>query len=289
MSFEDKTIKLGVVSEYARLVQRVFRETVDATVVVDGIVGNGTMSAVDALARLIGADPKAGYSSEVCKMVDCYIETRFVSEDDYRKIAKSLDCPYNHLRAVCEVESNGSAFLPDGRAVILFERHKFRQQLLVAAKNADAFKAISRDAGVTATSVEDLVAKVSAKYPNICNSVRGGYLGGAKEYDRLGDAAEIHIETGYWSASYGAFQIMGFNHKLAGYNSATEMMLDFNRSEAAQLNGLVRFIKAQPAMLKALREGKWADFARLYNGASFAENKYDIKLDASAKRWAKYN
>lgn len=287
MSFEDKTIKPGVVSEYARLVQRVFRETIDASVVVDGIVGNGTMKAVEAFARLMGADPKEGYSAEVCKMVDCYIESRFVSEDDYRSIAKYLGCPYNHLRAVCEVESNGSAFLPDGRAVILFERHKFRQQLLVAAKNIDAFAAISRDAGVTATSVEDLVVKVSAKYPNICSATRGGYVGGAKEYDRLGDAAKIHIESAYWSASYGAFQIMGFNHKLAGYDSATEMMLAFNRSEALQLNGLVRFIMAQPSMLKALKLGNWADFARLYNGSDFAVNRYDSKLAASAARWGK--
>lgn len=289
MSFENKTIAPGVTSEYARMVQRVFRETVDTAIVVDGVIGSATMGAMRSFAKFIGEDPKLGYTENMCKLVDQYIDKRFAKEETYRAIAAKLGCPYNHLRAVCEVESNGSAFLPDGSAVILFERHKFYQKLREVVADPTTLKAVARDADVTATTVDQLMNAVSAKYPNICSTTRGGYLGGVAEYKRLGQATAIHIEAGYWSASYGAFQIMGFNCKLAGYKTATDMMLDFNRSEEAQLNGLMKFIEAQPAMHKALKEGDWATFARLYNGVDFQANRYDSKLAASAARWKKYN
>lgn len=287
MSVENKTIALGVTSEYARLVQRTFRETVDTSLAVDGAVGKLTMDAVCKFASLVGCDPKAGYTPEVATHVDRYIDTRFAKEETYRKLAERLKAPYHHIRAVCEVESNGSAFLPDGRAVILFERHKFRQQLMAVVAMPAGFTAVSNTTGLKATSPADLIAKVEAKYPDICNINRGGYTGGASEYNRLNKAVGIHMEAAYASASYGAFQIMGFNSKLAGYPSATAMMLAFNKGEGEQLEGLAKFILAQPAMLAALQKGDWATFARLYNGVDFQANRYDSKLANSAARWKK--
>ena len=289
MSFENKTIALGKSSEYARLVQRVLRETITPGLVVDGVVGKLTMDAVCDFATLVGCDPKAGYSRDVAAHVDRYIDVRFAKEETYRKLAERLKAPYHHVRAVCEVESNGSAFLPDGRAVILFERHKFKQQLTAAVAKPAEFTIVNNATGLKATSAADLVAKVSAKFPDICNSVRGGYTGGVSEYTRLNKASTIHIESAYASASYGAFQIMGFNYKLAGHKSATDMMLAFNKGEGEQLEGLARFILAQPTMLAALQKGDWAKFAEMYNGSAFAENRYDSKLAASAARWKKYS
>ncbi len=287
MSVENKTIVVGVKSEYARLVQRVLRETVDVNLAVDGAVGKGTMDAICSLATMMDCDPSQGYSAELASFTDKYIESRFASDDTYRQLAKRLDSPYNHLRAVCEVESSGAAFFPDGKAVILFERHKFKQQLANLFVNKAGFDLVNHTTKLEASGPADLLEKISNKYPDICNSVRGGYVGGSAEYNRLNKAACIHIESAYASASYGAFQIMGFNHKLAGYNSATNMMLAFNKGESEQLEGLAKFILAQPAMLKALREGDWATFARLYNGSSYAVNAYDVKLKAAATRWGK--
>lgn len=286
MSIQNQTIEVGVKSEYARLVQRVLRETVDVGLAVDGSVGKGTMSAVCAFAELMNCDPKQGYTPQLASYANKYMQARFASEQTYREIAKRLGCEYHHLRAVCEVESNGSAFLPDGRAVILFERHKFRQQLLLQLSNPSQFDLLNKATDFKAKTAAELVDKLSLKHPDICNSVRGGYLGGSAEYVRLEKAANIHIEAGYASASYGAFQIMGFNHKLAGYTSATAMMLAFNKGEAEQLEGLAKFILAQPTMLKALREGDWTTFACLYNGADFTANSYHIKLARSAYRWS---
>ncbi|MBV5553030.1 N-acetylmuramidase family protein, partial [Pseudomonas aeruginosa] len=38
------------------------------------------------------------------------------------------------------------------------------------------------------------------------------------------------------------------------------------------------FIDTDPALHKALKARKWADFARLYNGPDYKRNLYDTKL-----------
>ncbi|MEG6992119.1 N-acetylmuramidase domain-containing protein, partial [Pseudomonas aeruginosa] len=46
----------------------------------------------------------------------------------------------------------------------------------------------------------------------------------------------------------------------------------------------VRFIEADPALLKALKGRKWAEFARRYNGPAYARNLYDVKLERAYAR-----
>ncbi len=280
-------IRPGVNSEYARLVQRALRETVSPSLVVDGVVGNATMGAVREFASLMGIDPSGGYSSEVREHIDNYINQRFSKEQTYAAAAKVLEVPYHHLRAVCEVESRGSAFLPDGRCVILFERHQFRKRLIEAIKNTNVYEAVKRDTAFTGEGQAQLIDFISNKYPNICNAKSGGYLGGVSEHNRLRKAVSIQMETAYASASYGSFQIMGFNHKVCGYNSPLDMMLDFSKSEDKQIIGLVKFIMANKTMHQALRVGQWDVFAREYNGPAYAINNYDVKLAQSANRWKK--
>ncbi|MEY8111095.1 N-acetylmuramidase domain-containing protein, partial [Burkholderia cenocepacia] len=48
---------------------------------------------------------------------------------DLERAARTLDVPLACIRAVNEVESRGAGFLPDGRPVILFERHVFWKRL----------------------------------------------------------------------------------------------------------------------------------------------------------------
>ncbi|MBZ2397801.1 N-acetylmuramidase family protein, partial [Erwinia amylovora] len=75
---------------------------------------------------------------------------------DLQRAAGTLGVPLAAVRAVNEDESRGSGFLPDGRPVILFERHVMYRQLREADQDADA---------------------LAARYPNIVNPSRGGYVG----------------------------------------------------------------------------------------------------------------
>ncbi|MNI97134.1 hypothetical protein D3C73_1557180 [compost metagenome] len=48
----------------------------------------------------------------------------------------------------------------------------------------------------------------------------------------------------------------------------------------------MRFLEADPALLKALKAKKWAAFAKGYNGPDYQRNLYDIKLERAYKRHA---
>ena len=90
------------------------------------------------------------------------------------------------------------------------------------------------------------------------------------------------------SASYGLFQIMGFNHALCGVDTVDAYYVAMHDSEAEQLRALVEFLrhKDNAAMHKALRAKDWAGFAKLYNGKNYQINDYDTKLSAAYRRYA---
>ena len=159
------------------------------------------------------------------------------------------------LVAVGTVETRGFGYLRDRRPLILFERHIFSRE----------------------TS-----GRFDASNPDISNPKPGGYgASGAPQYDRLARAIALDREAALRSASWGLGQIMGFNAQVAGFADAEEMVAEMVQHENAQLLAMANFINSQPRAVLALRNHDWAGFARIYNGPSYAENKYDIKLDAA--------
>ena len=105
-------------------------------------------------------------------------------------------------------------------------------------------------------------------------------------YPRLEAAMRINEEAALRSASWGLGQIMGFNHKLAGYNSAKEMVEDFLDDEEKHLNAAVTFIISS-GLDDELREHDWHGFARGYNGSGYKKNGYHTKLAAAYSKWSK--
>lgn len=190
---------------------------------------------------------------------------RHLTEDDLVKAADTLGVRVAAIRAVNEVESRGEGFLPDGRPVILFERHVFYKRLKARGFDADA---------------------LAAKYPNIVSPTPGGYMGKAAEYTRLAIAERIDADAAHESASWGAFQIMGYHWKALEYSSVADFVARMQRSEGDHLDAFVRFIAADTALLSALKGRKWAAFAKGYNGPDYARNLYDVKLARAYDRYA---
>lgn len=187
-----------------------------------------------------------------------------LTEADKQAAAKRLGVKLSALKAVCDVESRGTGFLSDGNAVILFERHVMYRQLKKNGIDADSFAECQ---------------------PDIVNRFAGGYLGGLREWPRLNDACLIHRPSALESASWGLFQLMGFHWELLGYPSVESFVTDMQSSEGRQLNAFCTFIMKNPQRHKALQGLRFAEFARLYNGADYQKNKYDLKL---ATAFAKY-
>lgn len=185
---------------------------------------------------------------------------------DYQKAADDLGVPLASVLAVTEVESRGSGFLANGHPVILFERH------IMFRRVRDKFG-------------QRKAEQLSAQYPDVISASAGGYGTTASQPGRLDRAAAlIDRDAALESASWGLFQIMGFHWKALGYARLQDFINAMYRSEAAQLDAFVRFIKINPALHKALKARDWAAFAKGYNGPGYAANKYDTKLASAFVR-----
>ncbi|AIO49626.1 N-acetylmuramidase domain-containing protein [Burkholderia cenocepacia] len=184
---------------------------------------------------------------------------------DLERAARTLDVPLACIRAVNEVESRGAGFLPDGRPVILFERHVFWKRL--QARGIDP-------------------APFAARQPDIVSRTRGGYRGSAAEYVRLATAESIDAGAAWESASWGAFQVMGYHWERLGYAGIDAFVACMEDGEAQHLDAFVRYIAADDTLRRALGARQWAAFARAYNGPDYAANLYDVKLARAFDRYA---
>ena len=202
---------------------------------------------------------------------------KYLSEKDLLTFAKNFDLPLPAVKAVNEVESRGKGFLLVGKPRILFEGHVFWRELKKRNINPSAM--------VNPENEDILFESWTRKF----------YQGGAKEYDRLEKAASISEdplvkEAAYCSASWGAFQIMGFHYKNLGYESIFQFVDLLNTHEREHLNAFGKFIStsyfSKRKLIDWLREKQWDKFANGYNGSGYAQNKYDIKLQKAYEKYS---
>lgn len=265
MTTLDNVLRQGDHGAAVRSLQTALN-TFDSTITADGWFGPATTRAVMEVQQHFGlvVDGIAGAKTQQALASGARAPGHLTAAD-LAAAADKLGVELAVVRAVNEVESRGCGFLPDGRPVILYERHIMYREVGAAGLDAPA---------------------LAQRFPNLVNSKRGGYVGGAGEHKRLSDASLIHRQCALASASWGAFQIMAYHWQRLGYESV-EAFADLMRTgEAAQLDAFVRFVLAEPALLKAMKSKKWATVAELYNGKDFAANLYDVKLD---RAYDKYN
>lgn len=231
----------------------------------DGWFGDKTEAAVREYQRRVGlvADGIAGPKTIAALQLGLK-PSLLLSQADIEAAAASLGVQVAALMAVNEVESRGEGFL-HGNPIVLFERHVMHRRLADAGQDA---------------------AALAVRYPDLVSLKRGGYRGGSQEWYRLNLARQIDPAIASESASWGAFQIMGYHWRVLDYASIDEFVAAMSRNEAAQLDAFVRFILADERLHKALKARKWADFAKGYNGPAYKENMYDTKLQRAYERHA---
>ncbi len=187
-----------------------------------------------------------------------------ISEQKFKDCAAFIGCSVAAIKAVSEVESGGAGFLPTGEPTILFEPHIFWKQLRLAGIDPNA-----------------LLAK-HPEYSDILYPVWGSKPYGkvSAQHARLTRASAINREVALKSASWGKFQIMGFNYKACGADTMQEFINAVYKGEDQQLALFANYIKSSH-LDDELKNLDWAGFARGYNGASYAKNRYDKKLAAA--------
>lgn len=189
-------------------------------------------------------------------------------DEDFTQVAELLGCEPAALKAVQQVETGGrGGFFSPGRPAILFKGHIFWTQLKKRGSNPEDY----------------VKGNENILYPKW---EKGHYKGGIGEYDRLEQARKINREAADASASWGMFQIMGFNYAACGEESIESFVRSMCESEFKQLLLTANFIKKNSQMLQALQARDWAVFAKCYNGPAYAQNRYDVKLEAAYQKYS---
>lgn len=256
--------KLG----YKVLVSNYFGTDIDAAVkdfqlknnlVVDGVVGLKTWM------KLIEKEKQPLESNG-----------KLLSEKDLIDFAGLYGLELAAVKSVNQIESSGKGFLAFGKPRILFEGHVFWNELKKRNIQPNSF--------LNSLTQDVLYEKWTKKY----------YRGGEGEYERMEKAASISAsplakEAAYCSASWGAFQIMGYNYKNLGYNTIDNWVSAMNDHEREHLAAFGKFISMKSIsgkkLINWLQEKNWAKFAEGYNGSGYKENKYDEKLKAAYNKY----
>ncbi|MFN8366722.1 MAG: N-acetylmuramidase family protein [Candidatus Kapaibacterium sp.] len=180
-----------------------------------------------------------------------------LTDQDFQDAANMLGCNVAAIKAVSEVESRQKGFYDNGEPVILFERHIFSKY------------------------TNHMFDKTN---PDISNPKPGGYGPSSAQHARLQEAVKLNRNAALMSASWGKFQIMGFNFALAGFTSLQEFINAMYTSERDHLMAFVQYVK-HCSLDDELRNKQWAEFAKRYNGVDYKKNNYDTKLAAAYTKY----
>lgn len=175
-----------------------------------------------------------------------------VTQADVSRAAAALATTPAHIRTVRDVEAAGAGFA-NGLPKILFEGHIFSK--LTGGRFDRTNPAIS--------------------YPKWDKSKYPGTQQG--RYDQLLTAVGLDVDAAFSAASYGAFQILGANYRVCGFATPFDFVMAQADTEGAQLISFINFIRGNK-LDDALRNARWAEFARGYNGSAYKANQYDVKL-----------
>lgn len=187
-------------------------------------------------------------------------------EPDFNAAAGRIGCDVAAIRAVDEVESAGSGFGRDGRPTVLYEPHVFSR---LTHHRFDATQG-----GVSYPHWGE------KPYPKGTAAERQ-----KANWDKIAYAARLDHAAAYQSASYGRFQIMGFNFADCGFADVDAFVAAMSAGVGAQLEAFVRLILTW-RLDDELRDRRWVDFARRYNGPRHADHDYAGRLARAYEKWS---
>ena len=177
--------------------------------------------------------------------------------------ANKLGVDVATLRAILQVETAGAGFDAKKRLKLLFEPHIFDRQLGPGPKRDEAVKR-----GLAYPKAG------TRSYPPL-----------SKRYDQIAAAIAIDETAALNSASWGLPQIMGFNHRAAGFQSAKAMVASMLDGEGQQIEALANLL-SDWKLSDALRNRDWRRFAAKYNGPNALNHGYDKKLRAAFEKYS---
>ena len=184
-----------------------------------------------------------------------------ISDSQYKQSALDLKCSEALIRGFAEVESGKlGGFSAPSKPVVLFEGHWFYRYTK---------------------------GKYAASHPHLCYPkwTKQFYCKNqADEWARFQEAVALDKTAALMSASYGKFQVMGFNFSICGYKDVESFFLDMCKSEDFHLEAFEQYVK-NTGLQDEMQRLDFAGLARGYNGSEYSKNKYDEKIKKAYEKY----
>jgi hypothetical protein len=190
-----------------------------------------------------------------------------LTEADFERVAQELGVEVSAIKAIATTESGGKrGFSADGRPIIRFELHVFHGHSRVGTGG-----------------------RFGPTHPHLSQSspaLGEGYhlpYGQSTEWNMMYEAMLLRDNDGnqrfaaWKSASWGMFQVMGFNFKEVGWQDIESFVRDMCQSELHHLRAFAGAARAAH-LVPLFKAHNWAKIAEAYNGKKYKENNYDVNL-----------
>lgn len=208
------------------------------------------------------------FTHDVTGTLPVSLKAPSLTEQDYLRVASSVKAEVAALQAVAQVETDQHGFdKKSNRPTIRYELHLFGELTQhLYDKTHPHLSQPTLEAGkkyhLDKHHAEDQAIEWSLLY--------GAML--------LRDHAGRRRTTEAWSAtSWGLFQVMGFNHRQAGWPSIDGFVKDMFISENNHLKAFAGFAKST-GLVDSLIKHDWTSFAKNYKGPRYRQNQYDTRI-----------
>lgn len=172
-------------------------------------------------------------------------------------------------QAILNIESGGRSFGADGKPLIRFEAHIFKQQMEMKGYWDNYFRTDPERGWV---NQEWRRGEADPWKP-----IHTGNQ--ADEYAAFELAKGLDLEAAHESISMGAPQIMGFNHERVGFPTAQAMYEAF-KSAPVQTIAFINYFLSDPALVQAMHDKDWRTIAAKYNGTGAVDSYSKLLQDA---------
>lgn len=179
---------------------------------------------------------------------------------DFIDDAARIGCEVEAIRAVAEVEAGpgGFGFCPDDFPKTLFEGHYFHK--LTRGRYSESHPTIS--------------------YPSWTRKFYGKSW--QAERERLNLAITLDRNAALMSASWGTFQVMGANFATVGFKTVQQFVNAMCKSSNDHLAAFTEYVLMN-GLADELRDRRFYDFARIYNGPGQVE-KYGAMMQTAYQK-----
>lgn len=196
-----------------------------------------------------------------------------LTEEDYVKAAADIKVEVAAVKAIAKVEAGEHGFdEQEARPTIRYELHLFGQFT-------------QHEYDKTHPHLSQPTFEVGRKY----RRDKHDHQTQAIEWSLLYGAMILRDHAGgrrareaLGATSWGLFQVMGFNHRHAGWPTVEAFANDMFISESNHLKAFIGFVKSA-GLVASLVQHDWTTFAKKYNGPEYHQNQYDTRIDEAYK------